>query len=164
MEKQTVVRAGKTLNRLLLIIFIIAVACATVSANTDISKFGLISKKIYLDEYNRGFHDGSIAGYTAGMKDGYTNCQKGLDNKIGTSGKINLVLESNSTFDLGYTDGFNNGYLQGQSAGYQVGHNRYHQIQTSRKTGLNNPFLMGNDFHAQLRIPSILFSYIIINY
>jgi hypothetical protein len=143
MEKQKVVRAGKALNLILLILIIIAATCAAVSANTDISKFGLISKKIYLDGYNRGFHDGSTAGYTAGMKEGYTNCQKGLDNKIGISGKINLVLESNSTFDLGYTDGFNNGYLQGQSAGYQVGRNRYHQIQTSRKTDLNNQFLMG---------------------
>jgi len=143
MKKQTVVRAGKALNLLLVIFFIMSVACVAVSANTDISKFGIISKKMYLDGYSRGFHNGSTAGYTAGMKDGYTNCQKGLDNKIGISGKINLVLESNSTFDLGYTDGFNNGYLQGQSAGYQVGRNRYHQIQTSRKTDLNNQFLMG---------------------
>jgi flagellar biosynthesis/type III secretory pathway protein FliH len=135
MEKQTVVRAGKALNLLLLILFIISVACAAVSANTDISKFGPISKKIYLDGYNRGFHDGSTAGYTAGMKDGYSNCQKGLYNKVGSGREIYLVLKNSSTFDLGYTDGFNNGYLQGQSAGYQVGHNSYHQIQTSRKPG-----------------------------
>ncbi len=128
MKKQTVVRVGKALNFLLLILFIISIACAAVSANTDISNFGLISKKIYLDGYNRGFHDGSTVGYTAGMKDGYNNCQKGLDNKVGNGGKINLVLKSSSTFDLGYTDGFNNGYLQGQNAGYQVGHNSYHQI------------------------------------
>ena len=135
MKKQTVVRAGKALNLLLVILFIMSVACVAVSANTDISKFGLISKKMYLDGYSRGFHNGSTAGYTAGMKDGYSNCQKGLENKVGSGGKINLVLKSSSTFDLGYTDGFNNGYLQGQSAGYQVGRNNYHQIQTSSKPG-----------------------------
>ena len=128
MEKQKVVRAGKALNLLVLIIFIISVACSVVSANTDISKFGPISKKIYLDGYSRGFHDGSIAGYSAGMKDGYNNCHKGLKNKVRSGGDINLVLKSNSIFDLGYTDGFNNGYMQGQSAGSQVVHNRHHQI------------------------------------
>jgi len=139
MKKQTVVRAGKALNLLLVIIFIISVACVAVNANTDISKFGLISKKTYLDGYSRGFHDGSTVGYTAGMKDGRSNCQKGLENKVGSGGKINLVLKSSSTFDLGYTDGFNNGYLQGKSAGYQVGRNNYHQIQTSSKPGQTNP-------------------------
>ena len=143
MKKQTVVRAGKALNLLLVILFIMSVACVAVSANTDISKFGLISKKMYHDGYSRGFHNGSTAGYTAGMKDGYSNCQKGLENKVGSGGKINLVLKSSSTFDLGYTDGFNNGYLQGQSAGYQVGRNNYHQIQTSSKPGKTNPSLMG---------------------
>lgn len=130
MKKQTVVRAEKALNLLLLILVIILAACAAVSANTDISKYGLISKKIYLDGYSRGFHDGSIAGYTAGMKDGYNNCQKELKNKVGSDGKINLVSKNSSTFDLGYTDGFNNGYSQGKSAGSQVGHNNYHQIIT----------------------------------
>ena len=133
MEKQTIVRARKTLNLLLLILFIIAVSDASVSANTDISKFELFSKKKYLDGYNGGFHDGSTAGYTAGMKDGYRNCQKGLDNKVGSGGKIDLVSKSSSAFDLGYADGFNNGYLQGQSAGYKVGYNNHRQIHTSRK-------------------------------
>jgi len=133
MEKQTFVRARKTLNRLLLILFIIAVSDASVNANTDISKFELFSKKNYLDGYNGGFYDGSTAGYTAGMKDGYSNCQKGLDNKVGSGEKIDLVSKNSSAFDLGYTDGFNNGYLQGQSAGYKVGYNNHHKMQTPRK-------------------------------
>src|ERR1035437_2565981 len=138
MKKQTIVRAGKALNLLLLILFIMSVACVAVNANTDISKFGLISKKMYLDGYSKGFHDGSTVGYITGMKDGHSNCQRELENKVGSGGKINSVLKSSSTFDLGYTDGFNNGYLQGNSAGYQVGRNNYHQIQTSSKPRQTN--------------------------
>ena len=131
MGNKTVVRTGKMLFILLLTFFLISVTAAAVSINTDISKFGPIDKKYYMDGYNKGFHDGSIAGYTAGMKDGYNDSQKGLDNKSGSGGKSNLATRSGYAFDLGYTDGFNNGYRQGHSAGYEAGDNSYHHQQKS---------------------------------
>jgi flagellar biosynthesis/type III secretory pathway protein FliH len=131
MGNKTVVRTGKMLFILLLTFFLISVTAAAVSANMDISKFGPIDKKNYMNGYNKGFHDGSIAGYTAGMKDGYNDSQKGLDNKSGSGGKSNLATRSSYAFDLGYTDGFNNGYRQGHSAGYEAGDNSYHHQQKS---------------------------------
>jgi hypothetical protein len=131
MGNQTVVRTGKMLYILLLAFFVITVTAAAVSANMDISKFGPIDKKNYMNGYNKGFHDGSIAGYTAGMKDGYNDSQKGLDNNRGSGGKCNFATGSIYAFDLGYADGFNNGFRQGHCAGYEAGYNSYHHKQKS---------------------------------
>ena len=133
MGNQTVLRTGKTLVSLLSFLDIMSITAMAVSANTDISKFIPLDKKDYIDGYNEEFRIGSSTGYNAGTKNGYNDCQNGLGNKSGSSGKSSLAPKSGVAFDLGYADGFNNGYRQGHSTSYKAEYNGYYHEHKSRK-------------------------------
>jgi hypothetical protein len=70
MGKQTFEGIKKILGIFLLVIFVASITAASVSAVTDTSKFGPISKQNYNEGYDNGYYDG----HTAGMQSGSGSC------------------------------------------------------------------------------------------
>lgn len=114
--KQTFYRAKKTFCLLLSILFIISVAATAVSAVTDISKFGPVSKQNYQKGYTEGEKAGSRTGYNEGMVVGDYHCQAGKSKNDNMTSSLDA--KSNSAYDLGYADGYNDGYPMGYHNGY----------------------------------------------
>jgi hypothetical protein len=66
MGKQTLESTKKILGILMLVIFIASITAASVSAVTDTSKFGPISKQNYNEGYDKVYYDGQTAGVQSG--------------------------------------------------------------------------------------------------
>jgi len=125
MGKQTFDRTKKTLGILLLVLFVISIAATAVSAITDTSKFGPISKQNYQKGYQEGADAGSAAAREEGEKQGDLDCKTGKPYSGGRDVKFNVTTKSNAAYDLGYADGYDYDYNSplSYSVGYEKGYN-----------------------------------------
>jgi len=108
MGKQKFGNKGKILGIFLLVLFIVSLAAAPVSAAFS-TKYGYEK----YDSYDRGYREGYYTGYSDGFKDGIA----------GKDPKVFIMIYYGP--DSGYTGGHFNGYKAGYGEGYTAGKKLY---------------------------------------
>jgi len=125
MEKQIFDRTKKILGILLLVLFVMSITVTAVSAVTDTSNFGPVSKQNYDKGYKDGSAAGSTPGYDGGKKLGDEACKNGRPMLESLGALLFLPVEpkSSAAYDQGYADGYNEGWRLAFVTGFKEGYN-----------------------------------------